>query len=68
VFFVLNGDSRGFPQSNVLAGTVGQLFMGIQLACAECQNHPFVDEWKQGDFWGIAAFFGRVKATGGVRS
>jgi hypothetical protein len=67
LFFNLNGDSRANPQSNVVAGTVGQLFMGVQLACAECHDHPFVDTWKQKDFWGVAAFFGRVRAIGNAK-
>jgi hypothetical protein len=67
LFFILNGDTRGYPQSNVIAGTVGQIFMGTQLACAECHNHPFVDKWKQDDFWGVAAFFGKVQNGGGAK-
>lgn len=67
LFFVLNGDSRGYPQSNVIAGSVGQLFMGMQVACAECHHHPFVDSWKQEHFWGMAAFFGNVKTTAGPK-
>ncbi len=67
LFFVLNGDTRGYPQANVIAGTVGQIFMGAQIACAECHKHPFVDKWKQDDFWGVAAFFGKVQNGGGAK-
>ena len=35
------------------------MFLGVRLACAQCHDHPFAD-WKQHDFWGLAAFFGRV--------
>ena len=38
------------------------LFLGNQLMCAECHVHPNIPEWKQHDFWGMAAFFGRTKA------
>ena len=44
-----------------VAGSTVQLFMGIQLHCAECHRHPFIKEWKQEDFWGLAAFFSRVR-------
>jgi hypothetical protein len=37
------------------------LFLGVQLHCAQCHDHPFA-EWSQRDFWGLAAFFARVKA------
>ena len=62
-FFVLNGDGRGNPLANVTAGSVAKLFMGAPLECAECHKHPFA-EWKQDDFWGLAAFFGHVNNAG----
>lgn len=36
-----------------------QLFLGLRLACAQCHHHPF-EKWSQDDYWGLAAFFGRV--------
>jgi hypothetical protein len=36
-----------------------QVFLGLRLACAQCHHHPY-ERWSQDDFWGIAAFFGRV--------
>jgi hypothetical protein len=42
--------------------SVTKLFMGIQLQCAQCHNHPFVN-WKQTEYWGMAAFFMKVQAT-----
>jgi hypothetical protein len=59
IFFILNGDSRSVPQANIATRNLGQLFMGQQIQCAECHNHPF-QKWKQDEFWGMAAFFGRV--------
>jgi Protein of unknown function (DUF1553)/Protein of unknown function (DUF1549) len=44
-----------------LNDTVAQHFMGIQLQCAQCHNHPFTS-WKQTEYWGMAAFFSKVKA------
>ncbi|MBX9625584.1 MAG: DUF1549 and DUF1553 domain-containing protein [Gemmataceae bacterium] len=37
-----------------------QHFLGVQLQCAQCHNHPFT-EWKQAEYWGVAAFFEKVK-------
>ncbi|QJW99652.1 DUF1549 and DUF1553 domain-containing protein [Frigoriglobus tundricola] len=38
---------------------VSQVFLGQRLACAQCHHHPY-EKWSQDDYWGIAAFFGRV--------
>jgi hypothetical protein len=38
---------------------VGQVFLGQRLACANCHHHPF-EKWSQDDYWGLAAFFGRL--------
>lgn len=35
-------------------------FLGIQLNCAQCHNHPFAS-WKQSDYWGLAAFFTQIQ-------
>ncbi len=44
-----------------LTDTTAQHFLGIQLQCAQCHNHPFTS-WKQTEYWGMAAFYGKVKA------
>jgi hypothetical protein len=38
---------------------VSQVFLGQRLACANCHHHPY-EKWSQDDYWGIAAFYGRV--------
>jgi hypothetical protein len=43
-----------------LAGAVARSFLGTSLQCAQCHNHPF-ENWKKDDFWGVAAFFSRVR-------
>jgi len=45
-----------------LTDHVGNHFLNIQLQCAQCHNHPFIKEWKQTDYWGVAAFFSKVNA------
>jgi hypothetical protein len=32
-------------------------FLGANVSCAQCHDHPFAD-WSQRDFYGMAAFFG----------
>lgn len=46
-----------------IAAKTARVFMGVQLDCAECHDHPF-DHWKQRDFWGFAAYFARLSADG----
>lgn len=59
-FFILANSENGQPSPNKLVGTAAALFLGNQLQCAECHIHPMVSTWKQQDFWGLAAFFGKV--------
>jgi hypothetical protein len=43
-----------------LASSTARIFLGLQIECAQCHDHPF-DHWKQRDFWGYAAFFARLR-------
>lgn len=63
IFYIANADAKSFPQADILTRTTSQAFMGVQLQCAQCHDHPFNTQWKQSDFWGMAAFFGRVQNT-----
>jgi hypothetical protein len=44
-----------------LTDTTAQNFLGIQLQCAQCHNHPFTS-WKQTEYWGMAGFYSKVQA------
>lgn len=39
----------------------GRLFLGMQLQCTQCHDHPFVNEWKQRQFWEINSFFRQAR-------
>ncbi len=43
-----------------LAGATAQIFLGVRVQCAECHDHPF-DDWKQKEFYELAAYFGTIK-------
>lgn len=43
-----------------VADSATRFFLGVRLGCAKCHDHPFA-EWKQEDFWGMAAFFAGVQ-------
>ncbi len=51
---------RGAPED--AAEAVNQTFLGVQLQCARCHNHPF-ENWKQRDFYGMAAFLARLEVV-----
>jgi uncharacterized protein DUF1549/uncharacterized protein DUF1553 len=38
-----------------------KLFLGVQTQCTQCHNHPFIDDRKQNQYWGINAFFRQVE-------
>ena len=50
-------------QSNpaTYAANVSRVMLGVRLECAQCHDHPFTD-WKQTDFWGLAAFYSDLSA------
>src|SRR5436853_5441164 len=51
---------RSAPEDAIEA--VSQTFLGVQLQCARCHDHPF-EEWKQLDFYGMAAFLARLQVV-----
>jgi hypothetical protein len=55
---------EGKPEN--LAAATARLFLGVQLECAQCHDHPFA-KWSREQFWGLAAFYGGVErpAAGG---
>lgn len=42
----------GVPATSITA----RVFLGLQVQCTQCHNHPF-NKWKQSQFWGMNAFF-----------
>lgn len=55
----LRGDN-GERLDNMTMAVATGLF-GLQLQCAKCHDHPFVDELKQDHYYGLAAFLGRTQ-------
>jgi hypothetical protein len=46
-------------QAEETAAEVARIFMGIQISCAQCHDHPY-DDWKRQQFHELAAFFPRM--------
>lgn len=43
-----------------LARDIGRLFLGMDLQCAQCHDHLFIDEYTQQDFQGLFTFVGHT--------
>jgi hypothetical protein len=48
---------RNQPEDATVA--VSRIFLGTQLQCARCHDHPY-ENWTQKDFYGMAGFFVRL--------
>jgi hypothetical protein len=45
---------------------VTRLFLGVQVQCAQCHDHPFQANIKQEHFWGINAYLRQVTRVGNL--
>ncbi|MAG92301.1 MAG: hypothetical protein CMJ48_00905 [Planctomycetaceae bacterium] len=43
-----------------LVRDVGRMFLGVDVECAQCHDHLFVDDYHQEDYQGLFAFLGTV--------
>lgn len=55
----------GMPLDN-MSNTV-QIFLGTQLACAQCHNHPN-DKWTRKDYYAMAAFTNSTEVKKGYKA
>ena len=46
-------------EPNLLTRDAGRIFLGMDMACAQCHNHPRVIDYAQRDYQGLFAFFSR---------
>ena len=49
-----------------LTNDVSVLFFGVNVSCAQCHDHPLVNDWKQDHFYGMKSFFARTFDAGGT--
>lgn len=45
---------------NALAKDTGRLFLGRDITCSQCHDHPRIDDYLQRDYAGLQAFFSRT--------
>jgi hypothetical protein len=48
---------QGMPED--VTAEVSRIFLGVQIQCAQCHDHP-TDRWKREQFHELAAFFPRI--------
>jgi hypothetical protein len=49
-----------------ITSRITRLFLGTQVQCAQCHDHPFQTAIKQRHFWGINAFLRQVERKGNL--
>jgi uncharacterized protein DUF1549/uncharacterized protein DUF1553 len=54
--FVLDREA----EPNLMARDVGRIFFGKDFQCAQCHDHPLIDDYYQADYHGLLAFFSRT--------
>ena len=60
-------DKVNAENGTLATASTSRLFLGLQVQCTQCHNHPFND-WKQNSFWEMNAFFRQTRAfAGGMR-
>jgi hypothetical protein len=47
-------------EPNLVTRDVGRLFLGVDLQCCQCHDHPLIDDYKQAHYYGLYAFFNRA--------
>jgi hypothetical protein len=50
---------NGADAANERAAETSRVFLGIQIQCAQCHDHPF-DQWKRVQFHELAGYFARM--------
>ena len=50
-----------------LTRDVGRLFLGVDLQCAQCHDHLFIDDYKQVDFQGLHTFLSHATIRNDVK-
>lgn len=54
-------DKVNEENATLATSSVSKLFLGLQIQCTQCHNHPFND-WKQDKYWEFNAFFRQTRS------
>lgn len=47
-------------EPNLMTREIGRMFFGIDVQCAQCHDHPNIDDYLQTDYYGLYAFVSRT--------
>ena len=47
-------------EPNLTTREIGRMFFGVDLECAQCHDHPTIDDYLQSDYYGLYAFVSRT--------
>lgn len=47
-------------EPNLMTRDIGRLAFGMDLQCAQCHDHPLIDDYYQADYYGLFAFVQRT--------
>jgi hypothetical protein len=54
--FLLDRDA----DPHLITRDIGRMFFGVDLQCAQCHDHPLIDDYVQTDYYGLYAFVNRT--------
>lgn len=54
-------DKVNEEDATLATSSTSRIFLGLQVQCTQCHNHPF-NQWKQQKFWEFNAFFRQARA------
>ena len=54
-------DKVNEEDGTLATSSTSRIFLGLQVQCTQCHNHPF-NQWKQQKFWEFNAFFRQARA------
>lgn len=54
-------DKVNAENGTLATSATARIFLGMQVQCTQCHNHPF-NQWKQQKFWEFNAFFRQTRA------
>ena len=60
-------DKVNEDNGSLATSSTSRIFLGLQVQCTQCHNHPFND-WKQQKYWEMNAFFRQARAFRGGRN
>jgi hypothetical protein len=55
-------------EPNLVTRDISRLFLGTNLQCCQCHDHPLVEDYKQDHYYGLLAFVNRTSQIGNPKS